>query len=119
MSSCSAATFVGQGWILLIPALDPMSSELVLLSDTLKEAPSNMKSITAAIVTSGVAPALISAGCPASCSGSSLQLSCHNTSAVQNLCCFNAPGGELLQTQFWDYDPATGPADSWTVHGLW
>lgn len=27
------------------------------------------------------------------------QLSCHNTSAVENLCCFNYPGGALLQTQ--------------------
>lgn len=55
----------------------------------------------------------------ASASCSSPQLSCHNTSAVQDLCCFNAPGGSLLQTQFWDTDPATGPDDSWTIHGLW
>ena len=47
------------------------------------------------------------------------QLSCHNTTAVENLCCFNAPGGSLLQTQFWDANPATGPSDSWTIHGLW
>jgi ribonuclease T2 len=47
------------------------------------------------------------------------QLSCHNTTAVENLCCFNAPGGQLLQTQFWDTAPATGPEDSWTLHGLW
>lgn len=47
------------------------------------------------------------------------QLSCHNTTAVQNLCCFNAPGGTLLQTQFWDTNPASGPSDSWTIHGLW
>jgi hypothetical protein len=33
--------------------------------------------------------------------------------------CFNYPGGQLLQTQFWDTAPATGPVDSWTVHGLW
>lgn len=37
----------------------------------------------------------------ASCSSGG-QLSCHNTSAVADLCCFNAPGGALLQTQFWD-----------------
>lgn len=24
-----------------------------------------------------------------------------------------------MQTQFWDADPATGPSDSWTIHGLW
>lgn len=47
------------------------------------------------------------------------QLSCHNTTVVQDLCCFNAPGGQLLQTQFWDSSPPTGPSDSWTLHGLW
>ncbi|KAF1946621.1 ribonuclease T2 [Clathrospora elynae] len=47
------------------------------------------------------------------------QLSCHNTTVVENLCCFNAPGGQILQTQFWDTAPATGPDDSWTIHGLW
>lgn len=47
------------------------------------------------------------------------QQSCHNTTAQANLCCFNAPGGALLQTQFWDTDPVTGPDDSWTIHGLW
>lgn len=53
----------------------------------------------------------------ASCS--SPQLSCHNTTAQADLCCFNAPGGALLQTQFWDTNPPTGPDDSWTLHGLW
>lgn len=47
------------------------------------------------------------------------ELSCHNTTAVQNLCCFNAPGGQMLLTQFWDTKPVTGPVDSWTLHGLW
>ena len=46
-------------------------------------------------------------------------LSCHNTTQQTNLCCFNAPGGQLLQTQFWDTNPVSGPTDSWTVHGLW
>ncbi|KAK0250069.1 Ribonuclease T2 precursor (RNase T2) [Friedmanniomyces endolithicus] len=55
----------------------------------------------------------------ASATCTSPQLSCHNTSAVADLCCFNAPGGELLQTQFWDTAPVTGPSDSWTIHGLW
>ncbi|KAJ7103222.1 ribonuclease T2 [Mycena belliarum] len=45
--------------------------------------------------------------------------SCTNTSAVADLCCFQAPGGLLLQTQFWDTSPPTGPSDSWTIHGLW
>ena len=60
------------------------------------------------------------AGCPAQCTApKDLVPSCQNTSAVQDLCCFNAPGGQILQTQFWDTDPADGPANHWTVHGLW
>jgi ribonuclease T2 len=54
-----------------------------------------------------------------SCSSSSEVLSCHNTTAVSDLCCFNYPGGALLQVQLWDTDPAVGPDDSWTIHGLW
>jgi len=46
-------------------------------------------------------------------------LSCHNTTAQTNTCCFNAPGGQLLQTQFWDTNPVAGPTNSWTIHGLW
>ncbi|KAM0276706.1 hypothetical protein ACHAQH_006474 [Verticillium albo-atrum] len=45
--------------------------------------------------------------------------SCHNTTIYDNTCCFSAPGGQILQTQFWDSNPATGPDDSWTIHGLW
>nr|VWO94283.1 Ribonuclease T2 [Ganoderma boninense] len=45
--------------------------------------------------------------------------SCHNTTAEKNLCCFESPGGLILQTQFWDTDPSTGPSNSWTIHGLW
>ncbi|KAJ7492316.1 ribonuclease [Mycena latifolia] len=56
----------------------------------------------------------ISSGC-----SSTGTASCTNTSAVSNLCCFQAPGGQLLQTQFWDTSPSTGPSDSWTIHGLW
>ncbi|GJE89611.1 ribonuclease T2-like protein [Phanerochaete sordida] len=58
--------------------------------------------------------AQISSGC--STSGPA---SCHNTTKETNLCCFESPGGLLLQTQFWDTDPSTGPSDSWTIHGLW
>jgi len=65
------------------------------------------------------------------------QTSCQNTTAVTDLCCFNAPGGQLVQTQFWDTSPSTGtlhhvyiicpsslliflgPSNSWTIHGLW
>ncbi|KAI0652379.1 ribonuclease T2-like protein [Trametes meyenii] len=56
----------------------------------------------------------ISSGC--STSGPA---SCHNTTKQTDSCCFEAPGGLLLQTQFWDTDPSTGPSNSWTIHGLW
>src|ERR1700712_3600002 len=46
-------------------------------------------------------------------------LSCHNTTTAPDSCCFIYPGGQLLQTQFWDAVPAVGPIDSWTLHGLW
>lgn len=58
-------------------------------------------------------PSIFDASCP------NAQISCQNTSVVENLCCFNAPGGQLLLTQFWDTHPATGPDDAWTLHGLW
>jgi ribonuclease T2 len=56
-------------------------------------------------------------GASATCN--SPQLSCQNSSAVADLCCFNSPGGALLLTQFWDTNPVVGPSDSWTIHGLW
>jgi ribonuclease T2 len=46
-------------------------------------------------------------------------LSCHNTTVAPDSCCFIYPGGQLLQTQFWDTSPSVGPVDSWTLHGLW
>ncbi|CAI7599958.1 unnamed protein product [Penicillium glandicola] len=49
---------------------------------------------------------------------SSTPFSCVSSSTSPT-CCFNYPGGALLQTQFWDTSPSTGPDDSWTVHGLW
>lgn len=51
------------------------------------------------------------------CSGT--ELSCQTRYSGQDTCCFNYPGGQVLQTQFWDADPAVGPDDSWTIHGLW
>ncbi|CDR47602.1 CYFA0S34e00518g1_1 [Cyberlindnera fabianii] len=49
-----------------------------------------------------------------------LPLSCSNTTSMDSLsCCFESPGGLVLQTQFWDYKPATGPEDAFTIHGLW
>lgn len=53
-----------------------------------------------------------------SCPGN-LPLSCTNSTPVADTCCFEAPGGVLLQTQFWDYNPAVGADDEWTLHGLW
>ncbi|KAG9240641.1 ribonuclease T2-like protein [Calycina marina] len=46
-------------------------------------------------------------------------LSCHNATTAPDSCCFIYPGGQLLSTQFWDTSPPIGPADSWTLHGLW
>lgn len=48
-----------------------------------------------------------------------LPLSCSNNTVVDNSCCFEYPGGVLLQTQFWDYYPPIGPDDMFTLHGLW
>jgi len=59
-------------------------------------------------------PLLASSGCSAAGTPS-----CQNSTEVPNLCCFESPGGLLLQTQFWDTHPTTGPHDSWTIHGLW
>ena len=39
----------------------------------------------------------VSGGAPDTCSNP--QTSCQNTSAVANTCCFNAPGGQLLQVR--------------------
>ncbi|CAI5759695.1 unnamed protein product [Candida verbasci] len=44
-------------------------------------------------------------------------ISCSSSQAAS--CCFESPGGVLLQTQFWDYSPATGPNNLFTLHGLW
>ncbi|ODQ80600.1 hypothetical protein BABINDRAFT_160858 [Babjeviella inositovora NRRL Y-12698] len=46
-------------------------------------------------------------------------LSCTNSTPVADSCCFEYPGGVLLQTQFWDYSPPIGPSDMFTLHGLW
>ncbi|CAG7937060.1 unnamed protein product [Penicillium nalgiovense] len=54
-----------------------------------------------------------SSSCPVS------EISCQASYHGQDTCCFNYPGGQMLQTQFWDVDPALGPEDAWTIHGLW
>ncbi|KAH9003968.1 ribonuclease T2 [Lactarius hatsudake] len=56
----------------------------------------------------------LSSGC-----GLSGPVSCHANPIPSNLCCYESPGGLLLQTQFWDTNPSTGPSNSWTIHGLW
>lgn len=56
--------------------------------------------------TTSTAPTSTATVGPKSCLNA--QLSCHNTTAVADTCCFNAPGGELLVTSFWDTDPSTG-----------
>lgn len=45
--------------------------------------------------------------------------SCSNSTPVENSCCFESPGGILLQTQFWDYHPPIGGNETFTLHGLW
>lgn len=57
-------------------------------------------------------------GAPKSCPADG-EFSCQNSTQVEDTCCFNAPGGLILLTEFWDTDPVTGPEDSWTIHGLW
>lgn len=46
-------------------------------------------------------------------------MSCMNKTLVSDSCCFEYPGGVVLQTQFWDYYPPVGPDDLFTLHGLW
>ncbi|KAL8638154.1 MAG: hypothetical protein Q9228_004663 [Teloschistes exilis] len=75
------------------------------------------KAVSAAVPAALFASGVARGGSPPSCSNP--QLSCQNTTVVTDTCCFNAPGGQLLQTQFWDNNPPTGPSDHWTVHGLW
>lgn len=64
-----------------------------------------------------VAVPWVLAGTPKTCSNP--QLSCQTSTAPSDLCCFNSPGGQLVQTQFWDTSPSTGYTNSWTIHGLW
>ncbi|SCV05754.1 LANO_0H14444g1_1 [Lachancea nothofagi CBS 11611] len=70
---------------------------------------------------------------PASCP-SGLPLTCSNHTIIDDSCCFEYPGGVMMQTQFWDYSPPRGmesghwsdelekqlgPNTSFTNHGLW
>ena len=49
---------------------------------------------------------VVSGGSPDTCTNP--QTSCQNTSAVANTCCFNAPGGQLLQVRQ-DAQPLSAP----------
>ena len=49
---------------------------------------------------------------------SNTPMSCVNGAPSGNDCCIQNPGF-ALQAQMWWIDPSTGPADSWTIHGLW
>ncbi|KAI0257090.1 ribonuclease T2-like protein [Lactifluus subvellereus] len=46
-------------------------------------------------------------------------VSCSIDPPPSDSCCYESPEGLLLQTQFWETHPSTGPRDSWTIHGLW
>ncbi|KAI8248151.1 hypothetical protein K4K53_001091 [Colletotrichum sp. SAR 10_77] len=46
--------------------------------------------------------------------------SCSNPGSGTDSCCFVAPSGRILLTQFWDDTVhAGGSEEDWTVHGLW
>ena len=52
-------------------------------------------------------------GSPDTCSNP--QTSCQNTSAVANTCCFNAPGGQLLQVRRHLHGPSPSPSHTHTL----
>lgn len=66
-----------------------------------------MRTVLPVIALTGSAVA--AGGGDASSCPNDIPLSCHNSTAVENTCCF-IPSGQLLQTQFWDTEPATGPS---------
>lgn len=66
-----------------------------------------MPSVTRTLIPAAGLIAIAIAG-SVSCPADS-PLSCHNSTAVQDTCCF-IPTGQLVQTQFWDFSPATGPS---------
>ncbi|RCK64766.1 Ribonuclease T2-like 1-A [Candida viswanathii] len=59
-----------------------------------------------------------SASIPDACPTNS-PLSCSSSGGTSNTCCYESPAGVIELTQFWDYDPSTGPSDVFTIHGLW
>ncbi|GEQ68144.1 hypothetical protein JCM33374_g1811 [Metschnikowia sp. JCM 33374] len=41
------------------------------------------------------------------------------SSSISNTCCFESQNGVIVQTQYWDYKPSTGPVEEFTLRGLW
>lgn len=56
---------------------------------------SSLRSLSKLAFTSVALSTAVKAGSPPTCTNP--QTSCQNTTAVQDTCCFNAPGGQLLQ----------------------
>ena len=80
---------------LSLPQLGPLS-----LSSIMSSFMPSVKALSKAALTYSQLALLsssntVSGGSPETCSNP--QTSCQNTSAVANTCCFNAPGGQLLQ----------------------
>lgn len=45
-------------------------------------------------------------------------LSC-SSPCSSDACQVDTPGGLVVFTTFWDYNPATGPSNKFTIHGEW
>lgn len=82
---------------LSLAQLDPQS-----LSSIMSSFMPSVKALSKAVLTYSQFALLyssntVSGGSPETCSNP--QTSCQNTTAVANTCCFNAPGGQLLQVR--------------------
>ena len=78
----------------------PQRGPLLSLSSIMSSFMPSLKTLSKAALTYSQLALLassntVSGGSPETCSNP--QTSCQNTSAVANTCCFNAPGGQLLQ----------------------
>jgi len=91
------------------------SSTSILVHFTEHSIMPSLSKIAFAVLTVLFATAL--AGRHERCKDTTDQLSCSGSST--NTCCISSPGGLFQQVQFWDSNPSTGPAESWTIHGLW
>ncbi|GME71196.1 unnamed protein product [Ambrosiozyma monospora] len=101
------------------PSMQFSTSTLLTLALTLVQTASSLpvcqKRTSSNDGQSSTTPAFSVKSCPAD---SALSCSLSDDSSVDT-CCYETPGGVLLSTQFWDYDPPTGPEDAFTLHGLW